>query len=91
MPLAAAAKKAAAPSDRELVTAVEEILAGEDVQSFNIKDLMRRLSALRKSWQCSQLVASSGNAPSQLWRSYPGQVCSQRRSTWWTSRSRSLS
>ena len=45
MPLAAAAKKASAPSDEELVTAVEAILAGEDVQRFNIKDLMRRLSA----------------------------------------------
>ena len=59
LPLAAAAKKAAAPSDVELVMAVEEILAGEDVQRFNIKDLMQRLSAaLQPSSQPLQLTTA---------------------------------
>lgn len=40
MPLAAAAKK---PTDDELVVAVERVLDGEDVQTFNIKALMKRL------------------------------------------------
>ena len=33
------------PSEEQLVVAVEHILAGEDVQTFNIKALMLRLSA----------------------------------------------
>ncbi len=87
MPLAAAAKKAAAPSDEELVMVVEEILAGEDVQSFNIKDLMRRLSALHVSWQYVQSLAVRRL---RVVDDNPGHLCSQRKSTAWTSRSRSL-
>lgn len=45
LPLAAAAKM---PSEDELVVAVERILEGEDVQTFNIKALMKRLSECPK-------------------------------------------
>ena len=41
LPLAAAAKR---PTDDQLVVAVERILDNEDVQTFNIKALMKRLS-----------------------------------------------
>ena len=43
MPLAAAAATKKTPSDKQLVTSVEEILAGEDVQSFALSALMTRL------------------------------------------------
>ena len=43
MPLAAAAATKKMPSDKQLVMSVEEILGGEDVQSFALSALMKRL------------------------------------------------
>ena len=47
MPLAAAAATKKMPSDKQLVMSVEEILAGEDVQSFALSALMKRLRECR--------------------------------------------
>ena len=47
MPLAAAAATKKLPSDKQLVMSVEEILAGEDVQSFALSALMKRLRERR--------------------------------------------
>jgi len=47
MPLAAAAATKKMPSDKQLVMSVEEILAGEDVQSFALSALMKRLRERR--------------------------------------------